>query len=81
MEFLNVNAAATNAQTPALSSGSTSSLSTAGTLTLTPTTASSQQAFVLKRAVAGQPTTLRFIVHDACGTWSSFVGGGVSAGF
>lgn len=81
VEFLNLNAAATNAQAVTFAGGSTSSLSAAGTLTVMPTSAASQQSFVLKRVAAGQPTTLRFVVHDACGTWTSFVGGGISAGF
>jgi thermitase len=81
VDFLNLNAAATNAQPVTFAAGSTSTLSAAGTLTVTPTTAAAQQSFVLKRVAAGQPTTLRFIVHDACGPWTSFVGGGVSAGF
>ena len=81
VELLNFNAATTNAQAVTFSAGSTSTVSTAGTLTVTPTTKAAQQSFVLKRLAAGQPTTLRFVVHDACGAWTSFVGGGVSAGF
>jgi thermitase len=81
VDFLNLNAATTNAQTVTFAAGSTSTMSVAGTLTVMPKTAASQQSFVLRRVAAGQPTTLQFVVHDACGTWSSFVGGGVSAGF
>jgi thermitase len=81
VSFLNFAAATTNAQTVAFSAGSTSSQTADGTLTLIPTTSAAQQTFVLKRAAAGQPTTLKMIVHDACGAWQTFIGGGTSAGF
>jgi hypothetical protein len=36
-------------------------------------------AFVVRRQTAGQPTTVRLVVVDGCGEWSTFVGGGPSA--
>jgi hypothetical protein len=35
--------------------------------------------FVLRRAVAGAPSTLPVTVVDGCGTWETFVGGGAGA--
>jgi YVTN family beta-propeller protein len=49
------------------------------TVTLPPGTASLD--FTVERAAPGQQTTVPFTVVDGCGEWSSFVGGGPSAGF
>jgi hypothetical protein len=35
--------------------------------------------FQVRQVTAGQPTTVRFTVADACGDWSTFVGGGPGA--
>jgi hypothetical protein len=35
----------------------------------------------VRRATAGQPTTVPFSVVDACGEWPTFVGGGAGAAF
>jgi len=35
--------------------------------------------FVVRRQTPGQPTTVRLVVADGCGEWSTFVGGGSSA--
>ena len=35
--------------------------------------------FFVRRATAGQPTTVPIVVTDNCGTWPTFVGGGASA--
>ncbi len=40
-----------------------------------------QTGFTVRRATPGQPTTVPFVVVDACGDWSTFVGGGANAGF
>jgi hypothetical protein len=37
--------------------------------------------FWVRRAVAGQATTVPVVVTDKCGTWPTFVGGGPAAGF
>jgi hypothetical protein len=81
VSFPSFTAATTNAQTVSFAGGSTSSQTADGTLTLIPTTSAAQQVFVLKRVAAGRPTTLKMVVHDACGAWQTFVGGGASAGF
>lgn len=39
------------------------------------------QTFTVRRAAAGQPTTVPLTVTDACGSWPTFVGGGTGAGF
>jgi hypothetical protein len=49
------------------------------TITIPPGTISVD--FVVRRSVAGQPTTVPFTVTDGCGDWTTFVGGGVSSGF
>jgi chitinase len=36
---------------------------------------------VVRRATAGQPTTVPLTVVDGCGDWQTFVGGGTGAGF
>ncbi|MCC6179772.1 MAG: YncE family protein [Chloroflexi bacterium] len=47
------------------------------TLTNQPTTLT----FTVQRATPGQPTLAPFTVVDDCGSWPSFAGGGVDAGF
>ncbi|MCC6179771.1 MAG: YncE family protein [Chloroflexi bacterium] len=37
--------------------------------------------FTIQRATPGQPTLAPFTVVDDCGSWPSFAGGGVNAGF
>jgi hypothetical protein len=46
-------------------------------LTLPPGTTS--YTFYVRRATAGQATTVSFTVTDSCGTWPTFVGGGPGA--
>lgn len=38
-----------------------------------------ETSFVVRRAAAGQPMTVPFIVVDDCGDWPTFVGGGPAA--
>jgi hypothetical protein len=38
-----------------------------------------QTSFFIRRATAGSPTTVPFIVNDDCGPWRSFSGGGANA--
>jgi hypothetical protein len=49
--------------------------------TVTPPANSSTVIFSVRRAAAGQATTVRFTVTDQCGSWPTFVGGGPNAGF
>jgi hypothetical protein len=37
--------------------------------------------FAVERVTAGQPATVELTVHDGCGVWRTFVGGGTGAGF
>ena len=52
-----------------------------GTKTYVPSKADAITTFQLQRAASGQPTTQAFTVVDACGSWKTFAGGGVNAGF
>jgi hypothetical protein len=54
-------------------------VSTGQAVSLAPSTVSAD--LVVRRAAAGQSTTVPFTVVDGCGEWSTFVGGGVAAGF
>jgi hypothetical protein len=49
------------------------------TITLPPNTFGADLA--VRRATAGQTTTVPFTVVDGCGEWKTFVGGGAAAGF
>jgi hypothetical protein len=40
-----------------------------------------EQTFAVERATAGRAATVHLTVVDGCGTWTTFVGGGVNAGF
>src|SRR5262249_54883007 len=53
------------------------SLATPGTILLP--NAAQQTTFLVRRLVAGQPTTVRLVVVDVCGDWSTLVGGGAGA--
>jgi hypothetical protein len=49
------------------------------TVTLPPETVSAN--FSVRRAAAGQSSTVNLVVEDGCGRWPTFVGGGPNAGF
>jgi hypothetical protein len=57
--------------------GGVSGRSGAFVVTLAPGTTST--TFTVRRALAGQSTTVHFTVVDGCGAWPTFVGGGPSA--
>ena len=52
-----------------------------GALEYAPNPPVSQLRLTIRRATPGQATTVPIVVTDACGTWETVVGGGVSAGF
>jgi thermitase len=52
-----------------------------GTKTYVPQTVGATAVFQVKRETPGVGSTLPFIVTDGCGNWTSFAGGGPSAGF
>jgi hypothetical protein len=52
-----------------------------GSFTYTVPPATHELTFTVRRATAGQATTVPFAVVDGCGTWKTFVGGGTGAGF
>jgi hypothetical protein len=49
-----------------------------GSFTYTPTSATSQTSFTVRRA-GGGAATVPIVVVDDCGEWPTFVGGGNSA--
>jgi hypothetical protein len=49
--------------------------------TLTPPPHTFKAEFSVQRVQAGVPTMVPLTIVDLCGSWSSFVGGGTSAGF
>jgi hypothetical protein len=50
-----------------------------GNFTVTLPGIQQQLTFVVRRAAAGQSTTVPLTVQDGCGAWPTFVGGGPSA--
>jgi hypothetical protein len=52
-----------------------------GSFTFNPPIETQQVVFSVRRATAGQATTVPLTVVDSCGSWPTFVGGGTSAGF
>jgi subtilisin family serine protease len=55
--------------------------SASGPISYIPPYGSTTTSFSTTRQGAGQAVTVPFVVTDRCGTWSTFVGGGTSAGF
>jgi hypothetical protein len=47
--------------------------------TFTPPAGVTQQSFVVRRLAANLPVTVRIVVEDACGPWTTFVGAGQAA--
>jgi uncharacterized repeat protein (TIGR01451 family) len=52
-----------------------------GGLTVSLSQPAPSYTFWVRRATAGEPTTVPLVVTDGCGNWDTFVGGGTSAGF
>jgi len=50
-----------------------------GSFTVNLPAGTQQTQFTVRRATAGQATTVPLVVTDACGPWSTFVGGGAGA--
>jgi hypothetical protein len=47
------------------------------TVTISPGT--TQATFTMRRATSGAASTVRLVLTDACGEWTTFVGGGPTA--
>ena len=61
-------------------SGGPANVSTFTSSIIQPNVTATMQ-LTIRRAVAGQPTTVPLVVTDGCGSWETLVGGGTSAGF
>jgi hypothetical protein len=67
------------AATNALITGSGITGNSTGNLTVPLSNAPTSFTFTVRRVTAGASTIVPFVVNDACGAWSSFVGGGPTA--
>jgi thermitase len=81
IRYVQVNGAGGASTNALLTFPATTSSEWAGATNYVASKVGTTATFQVARQTAGQPTTVPLNVVDGCGTWPTFVGGGVAAGF